>query len=102
MKGDDAFLFASCPSSNSAVVVTPIGDVVVADGEEGPASDDEQSAKLDLRGEDVGVTPGERDSLYRLIRILVSTLLVGRGGLRGGVEKSDRGVARDDSVRGVR
>ena len=104
MKGDGALLFASCRSSNTAVVVTPSGDVVLvlADEEEGPASDDEQSAKLDLRGEEVGVIPGERDSLYHLIRIMVSTLLVRRGELRGGVEKSDRGVTRDDSVRGVR
>ena len=96
MKDNGALFSASCRSSNS--VVTPIGDDA-----EGPASD-ESSAKPVLRGEEVGVTPGERDSLYRLIRILVSTLLVGRGGLRGGVEKSDRGVARDDSdsERGVR
>ena len=93
MKDDGASLYASCRSSNSA---TPIGDDAL-----GPASD-ESSATLVLRGEEVGVIPGDRDSLYRLIRILLSTLLVGRGGLRGGVEKSDRGVARDDSERGVR
>ena len=99
MKGDEALLLfcASCRSSNS---VTPIGDVVAES--EGPQASDDSSAKLILRGEEVGVIPGDRDSLYRLIRILVSTLLVGRGGLRGGVEKSDRGVARDDSERGVR
>ena len=97
MKDDEALLLccASCRSSNSA---TPIGDVDA----EGPQASDDSSAKLVLRGEEVGDIPGDRDSLYRLIRILVSTLLVGRGGLRGGVEKSERGVARDDSERGVR
>ena len=94
MKDDPEALLLCCASCRSSNSVTPIGDVDA----EGPQS----SAKLVLRGEEVGDIPGDRDSLYRLIRILVSTLLVGRGGLRGGVEKSERGVARVDSERGVR
>ncbi len=84
----------SCRLSNNATA-----------GEE--ACDDDPSGTREgvLRGEEDGVNRGERDSLYRLILILVSILLVGRGGLRGGlrggVEKS-RGVARVDSVLGVK
>lgn len=81
----------SCRLSNNATA-----------GEEGGCDDDPSGTREGvLRGEEDGVNRGERDSLYLLILILVSTLLVGRGGLRGGVEKS-RGVARVDSVLGVK
>jgi hypothetical protein len=69
-KGDEALL-ASCRSSKNVVVDGTTG-AAASDDDEGSAAD-EQSTMLDLRGDEDGVNPGDTESLYRLIRILIST-----------------------------